>query len=306
MINGKASELEKIRAMLSEKYTGVYFDKFKPINAIIKSVDGDWKGLQTFAVAKLSKEMYEYNRAHPELKEPLIPYTTEAAADATIKQGEAKFGEAQKDLVIYSKVLLAMEHDSGLITDNTFYRVLKSWKNYVPMAQVFDENADYTKLDYLKRRKGHEGDTWSPIQIMIANTHRRIQACERNKVKLELANLVRFGGVDSNLSEVASSNPDADNIIRFRENGKIKYLETPAPAIKRAVEALQSKSDGTWITKMLRAITSFMRSAYTMANPRLYGRKYFPRFARRLYSQQPIRQGSFYNWRLHAGVGQCR
>ena len=140
MVNGKASELEKIRAMLSEKYTGVYFDKFKPINAIIKSIGGDWKGLQTYAVAKLSKEMYEYNRAHPELETPLIPYTTEAAADATIKQGEAKFGEAQKDLVIYSKVLLAMEHDSGLITDNTFYRVLKSWKNYVPMAQVFDEN----------------------------------------------------------------------------------------------------------------------------------------------------------------------
>ncbi|MBQ6298641.1 MAG: glucosaminidase domain-containing protein [Selenomonadaceae bacterium] len=266
MVNGKASELEKIRAMLSEKYTGVYFDKFKPINAIIKSVGGDWKGLQTYAVAKLSKEMYEYNRAHPELKEPLIPYTTEAAADVTIEQGEAKFGEAQKDLVIYSKVLLAMEHDSGLITDNTFSRVLNSWKNYVPMAQVFDENEDYTKLDYLKRRKGHEGDTWSPIQIMIANTHRRIQACERNKVKLELANLVRFGGFDSNLSEVASSNPDADNIIRFRENGKIKYLETPDPAIKRAVDSLQSKSDGTWIAKMLRAITGFMRMRLTGGN----------------------------------------
>ena len=266
MVNGKTSDIEKIRLSLSEQYPGVRFDNFKPITAIIESVDGDWKGLQTFAVAKLSKEMHEYNRAHPELTEPLTPYTSEADADAIIKQGEKKFGEAQQDLVRFSKTLLAMEHDSGLITDKTFYRLLKSWKHYVPMAQVFDENEDYTKLDHLKRRKGHLGDTWSPIQIMMANAHKRIQACERNKVKLELATLVRFGNFDSNLSEVASSNPDADNIIRFRENGKIKYLETPDPAIKRAVESLQSKSDGAWITKALRAITGFMRMRLTGGN----------------------------------------
>lgn len=99
--------------------------------------------METFAVAKLSKEMHEYNRAHPELTEPLVPYTSEANADAVIKQGEKKFGEAQQDLVRFSKILLAMEHDSGLITDEIFSRLLKSWKHYVPMAQVFDENGLY-------------------------------------------------------------------------------------------------------------------------------------------------------------------
>ena len=101
-----------------------------------------------------------------------------------------------------------MQHDSGLITDNTFYSLLNGWENYVPMAQVFDENEDYTKLDFLKRRKGHSGDTWSPIQIMIANAHKRIQACEQNKVKQEIAMIVRFGGFDSNLSEVPTSKPN--------------------------------------------------------------------------------------------------
>ena len=212
--------------------------------AIIESVDGDWEGLQTYAVAKLGKKIHEYNRAPPD--EKITPYVSESDADAVIKDGEKKFGEAQKDLVRFSKILLAIRYNSGLLTDNQFFSILKSWKNYVPMARVFDENEEYHGFDDLKRREGHTDDTYSPIQTMMANTHKIIQACERNKVKLEIANLVRFGGFDSNLSEVAGSTPDADNIIRFRENGKIKYLETPDPSIKRAIDALHSQSEGAW------------------------------------------------------------
>ncbi|MBR0289335.1 MAG: hypothetical protein IJQ82_10180 [Selenomonadaceae bacterium] len=64
-----------------------------------------------------------------------------------------------------------------------------------------------------------------------------------------------------------SSNPDVGNIIRFRENGKIKYLETPDAGIKRAVDSLQSKSEGAWILKALRATMSFLRARYTVQNP---------------------------------------
>lgn len=265
MINGNPQELDNIRQVLAENFPTLYFDKFKTLTSIIESVDGDLKGLQTYAIAKLSKEIYEYNRAHPN-DEPLIPYTSESDADAVIRDGAAKYGKAQEDLVRFSKILLAIRYESGLLTDNQYFNLMNSWKNYVPMARVFDENENYQKFDDLKRRQGHNDDTWEPIETMITNTHKVIQACERNKVKLELVTLVRQGGFDSNISEVGSRNPDADNIITFKENGVTKYLETPDPAIKRAVDAIQSKSDSSWLFKMLRAATSILRSFYTTSN----------------------------------------
>ena len=265
-VDGKTADMDTLRATLAERYAGISFKYFKPLTAIFESVGGDWKGLQTFAVAKLSKEIYEYNRAHPN-EEHITPYTSEEDADAVIRDGEAKFGKAQQDLVNFSKTLLQIRYESGLLTDDQFFALWKKWKNYVPMARVFDENEEYFKFNDLKRREGHKNDTWSPIETMIMNTHKVIQACERNKVKLEIATLVRFGNFDSNLSEVPTSNPDADNIIRFKENGKTKYLETPDPAIKRAVDAVEDRADGSWITKTLRATAGFLRAAYTMLNP---------------------------------------
>lgn len=267
MINGNADKIAKIRSELAAQYVGCYFDDFKTLKMIIESVGGDWEGLEAFALAKLSKEMYEKNRALKSDEEPYTPYMTEERANHIIQTGEAKFGEAQKDLVRFSKILAAMEYDAGLITDATFARFMKGWKEYIPTPRVWDENEDYNKIDFMKAKRGHTDDTWSPVQTIMANTHKIIQACERNKVKLELATLIRFGGFESNLSEVPTGNPDNDNIIRFKENGKTKYLETPDPAIKRAIEAMHDKSEANWLTKTLRATAGFIRSAYTMLNP---------------------------------------
>ena len=66
MVNGAEKDIANIRAALSEQYSGVYFDYFKPLAAIIQSVKGDWKGLEAYAVAKLDKEIHEYNRANPD------------------------------------------------------------------------------------------------------------------------------------------------------------------------------------------------------------------------------------------------
>ena len=264
MINGNADEINKIREELAEQYAGCYFDDFKTLKMIIESVGGDWEGLESFALAKLSKEMYEKNRANGE---DYTPYMSEAEADHIIQTGEAKFGQAQKDLVRFSKILAAMQYDAGLLTDETFARFIKGWKEYIPTPRVFDENEDYNKLDFMKAKRGHTDDTWSPVETIMANTHKIIQACERNKVKQEIASLVRFGGFDSNLSEVPTGNPDADNIIRFKENGKTKYLETPDPAIKRAIESMQDRSESNWLMKALRATAGFIRAAYTMLNP---------------------------------------
>ena len=66
MVNGEKKDIANIRAALSEQYSGVYFDYFKPLAAIIQSVKGDWKGLEAYAVAKLDKEIHEYNRANPD------------------------------------------------------------------------------------------------------------------------------------------------------------------------------------------------------------------------------------------------
>ena len=107
IIHGTAKNLDKIKASLQEQYPNVNFNRFKPLDMIIAEAGGDIEGLQAYAIAKLDKEIFEWNRAHP--------------------------------------------NEKGTIN---------SWKNYIPMARVFDENENFGFLSSLKGEKtGSERDT---------------------------------------------------------------------------------------------------------------------------------------------------
>ena len=134
------------------------------------------------------------------------------------------------------------------------------------MARVFDENEDYNHMDSQKHKTGSKRDTFSPIDKIIANAYESIQRAERNKVKLELATIARFGGFGNAIIEVDNAQPNVDNIIYFYENGKRKALETPDVALVRAVNSVQQKSDGAWITKLFKASMGFIRAMYTTRN----------------------------------------
>ena len=271
MIYTKAKDAEKLRASLQGQYPFIDFSKFQSMQMIIDSVGGDWEGLQDYAIAKLDKETHEKNR---ELNEDgtqkykyVKPTFSEEDDDKVIKAGEKKFGEAQKALVHYSKTLLKMRYAAGLLTDKQYIAINNKWQNYVPLARVFDENENFDGWDSTQSRQGSDRDIFSPIQEIIANTHEILRRCESNKVKLEIATVTRCGGFGEIFSEIDKPSPNDGTVIRFYENGKRKYLQTPDLSIVRAVENIYQPNARAWIMKFLKATMKIMRNLFTASNP---------------------------------------
>ena len=247
MITAEGKHIDKIRTTLQEHYPNLNFDNFKTLNMIFNDVGGDVRGLNSYAVAMLDKEIHEKNRAKGVSEgDPgyITPSFDEAEDGLAIKQGKAKFGQAQKDLVNFANTLLAIKYDAGLISQNQFFAIINGWENYVPMARVFEENEDFHFENSLKRKQGSKRDTWLPTDKLIANAHEFIRQAEQNKVKLQLVDLVRCGGVGEIIAESEVSGGRLGTTITFREGGKLKYLETPDPSIKRAIDSMYRQSDG--------------------------------------------------------------
>ena len=266
-----SKRINEIRATLAEAYPNVNFSNFKPITMILEEIGAlkDKKRqrlFEAFCVAKLDKEMYEKMRSEPEKYKDITPFQSESDADATIAKYEKEFGQAQRDLVHYSNVLITMRYDAGLMSKSKYNDILSGWQNYIPTARVFEENEDYDFIDSLKQKTGSHRDIRTPIQKLIDNTNSLVKQAERNKVKCQVAQLARCGQFGQIIAVTENSKPNLDNTVLFYEHGKKCWLETPDLSVVRALNSIQSQKDGAWIVKAFNAAMSFFRSMLTNRN----------------------------------------
>lgn len=263
----KVKDIEDVRDQFRAIYPRLKFDRLVPLDMIVDMAGGK-KHVDKFmdyAVAKLDKEMHEKLREDPTAD--IRPQFSEAVDDEVIKNGEAQYAEAHRALVTYSNILLCIRHDAGLISDNQFTKEIKGWKNYIPMARVFEDGEEsYTVEDSLKHKTGSQRSSYNALETLTQNTYDILSRAERNKAKQQLAFYARIGEFGDIIQEVETSNP-GKNVISFREGGKIKYLKVFDPAVKRAVDNIYSPADTSWIMKFLRATMSIVRNMRTMASP---------------------------------------
>lgn len=267
-----SKKINEIRTKLAEAYPNVNFSNFKPITMILEEIGAlkDKKRqrlFEAFCVAKLDKEMYEKMRSEPEKYKGITPFRSESDADATIAKYEKEFGQAQRDLVHYSNILLTMRYDAGLMSKSKYNEILSGWQNYIPTARVFEENEDYDFIDSLKQKTGSHRDIRTPIQKLIDNTNSLVKQAERNKVKCQVAQLARCGQFGQIIAVTENSKPNLDNTVLFYEHGKKCWLETPDLSVVRALNSIQSQKDGAWIVKAFNAVMSWFKGLQTFWNP---------------------------------------
>lgn len=269
MVEGDAQNIDKIRSTLQELYPRLNFDKLVSLNMIVDMAGGaeHFEGLMKYAVAKLDKEIHEKARANPD--GDFRPQFSESVDDEVIQKGEKQYADAHRALVTYSHILATISWDAGLITDGQYSKMIKGWKNYIPMQRVFDENDlhndDFKFADSLKPKTGSKRNTYDIWESLTQNTYETFSRAERNRAKQQLAFYARIGEFGDIIQEVETSNPGLD-VIRYRENGKMKYLKVFDPAVARAVGNIYHPADTSWIMKALKATSSFMRARYTTGN----------------------------------------
>lgn len=100
------------------------------------------------------------------------------------------FAEAQKELVGYNTRLLQYIKGKGMITAESYNKMLQMNENYVPFYRVMEEAArsgmmgkGYADLNSgIKRITGSEREIVSPLESIVKNTYAFMQAAEMNAV----------------------------------------------------------------------------------------------------------------------------
>jgi hypothetical protein len=156
-------------------------------------------------------------------------------------------------------------------TDATTMR--NKWKNYMPLFRSLDDN----KVEFgkgmsqtfanvsspIKTLKGSDKDVIDPIESMIKNVFQGVNAAERNKVGLQLANLATED-IDGTFIRKLAANEEVGrkNVLNVKElGGNVKYEVNPE--LYKAMLNLDKESS-TMLIKILSKPAGLLRAGATL------------------------------------------
>lgn len=176
-----------------------------------------------------------------------------------------EYGEAQQDLVHFSKVTTSILYDAGVISKKRYKELQERWPNYIPMFRVFEDNEEVDFGDSLKHMHGSTRRIINPLDSIIRNTYDFVKKAEKNKARQLLADLTRISDVGEYIEEVDNSKPNDKTTITFYENGERKYLQTD-PDIVKAVNNM-GREESNWVLRLLHGPAKIARACFTTINP---------------------------------------
>ncbi len=239
-------------------------------------------------IDKLEDSIMETPKTRAECEKIINDYTD----DMDIQQ-------AQEKLVHYSNTMLAVLHDSGVISDKHYKNTLEKWPNYVPMFRVFDENEAIQFGDSTKAQMGSTRQVIDPLQSIIRNTYDFMKRGEKNRAKLLLAGLARCTGVGEYVEEVnAPGSPSLGDTITFYDRGKKRYLVTD-PAVVQAVNGM-GRDNSSLALRLFNLPVRIARACFVTMNPSFAIRNIFRDVAdATIYSQYGFKPWDFVSGFLH-------
>lgn len=190
---------------------------------------------------------------------------TEDRCNKVMMKYMKEYGEAQQDLVHFSKVTTSILYDAGVISKKRYKELQERWPNYIPMFRVFEDNEEVDFGDSLKHMHGSTRRIINPLDSIIRNTYDFVKKAEKNKARQLLADLTRISDVGEYIEEVDNSKPNDKTTITFYENGERKYLQTD-PDIVKAVNNM-GREESNWVLRLLHGPAKIARACFTTINP---------------------------------------
>lgn len=211
--------------------------------------------------------------------------------DLTQKYGNnlSQFDTTAKRLYDYQSRVLSLLVDAGNISQAQYNKIINDNPNYVPFDKVMDSvegttpGTPISKNRFtgakapIKTIKGSELKNYDPIESMIKNTYRIVDAAERNTVARGVAKLadvlpgdivpvevpnVPVATVDGKAIYRPSKFKPKGNVIEYFENGNRKYVEV-SKNLYQAMTGLNETSLGMF-TKIMSMPASWLRTGATI------------------------------------------
>lgn len=175
------------------------------LQEILKPLNGQFKEFEAYAIAKRTIELEE--------RGIVSGFDVETAKDIVSKYAEdSPFAESFRSLVNYQNQLTRYLMDSGVISEELYHKMLLKNKDYVPFYRIMDDEtvgvAGKGSKKPIRSIKGLQTDEFgdvierqivSPLESIIADTHKYLEMAEKNRVAQAL---VKLGGGTKFLKEV--------------------------------------------------------------------------------------------------------
>jgi len=255
----------------------------KGLREILKPHKKDLQGLSKYLVARRAIELSKQG------KETGVDLTD---ANAYVKENHKKYEAARKELRDYQNSLLDYAEDSGLISAET----KEHWKglneDYVPFQRVFSpEGKEYMgksmqpKQQFFKL-EGSKRNIIDPLESIIGNTYKIIEASEKNRVIRSLVEFekIKKGAADANsfieVHEVGSEEPTLKsfsdylqgkdvvegNKVKYFDNGKLKTIEVNQE-VADVLKGNFGPREMTYLGNLLQYPVRWIRTGAVALNP---------------------------------------
>jgi len=189
------------------------------------------------------------------------------------KFGTPEMEAARQQLVKVSTELLDDLAASGVIEAELPQILRAKWPNYMPLFRHFDDD----KIEFagglsktlanvtspIKKLKGSERDVVDPVESMVKNIFKSINASERNRVVAQLGRLADEDTAGQFVRRLAPGEERGRlNTVYERVNGEKVHYEVQ-PDVYKAIMDLDGES-ASFLVKMLQKPASVLRAGATL------------------------------------------
>ncbi|MED2748963.1 4'-phosphopantetheinyl transferase [Bacillus thuringiensis] len=186
-------------------------------------------------------------------------FTPEEIEKTITKFDKPEIQEAHQKIKEYNDSLLDMLVDGQMLSKDAVAAMREKHPNYMPFNRYFDEEGvgegfgggkgfvDVTNP--VKRIEGSSRNVIDPFESIVKNTFKSMQAIERNKVGLSLADLAEKEGAGKWIERLAGDGKESvakENIVTVFRNGEKEQYQL-APELYRAVKAMDKEVTNKFI-----------------------------------------------------------
>jgi hypothetical protein len=210
-------------------------------------------------------------------------------AKQSVKELGAQYRHISEDLYKYQDALLKMQLDGGLISRDSYEAIKKENAARVPFYRVIEEGENYTlggkslkSRRLIKGIKGSTRDIIDPLESIIKDTAEVINAVERNRIGLAIADLAKADKAGEFVFKVPadlkkgqsleggefwqrSETIDKNNEIKVFRDGKAEIYEVDKD-IAAIVNGL-NPSEANIFMRGMGAFAGMLRAGATGYNP---------------------------------------
>lgn len=200
-------------------------------------------------------------------------FTNAEINDVIQKLGTPELEAARQQLVQLSNEMLNELVDAQVISRELADTLMERWPNYVPLFRSFDDDvvqfesglsqALANVASPIKTLKGSERRVVDPIENVIKNVFRSVNAAERNRVALQLARLAEETGAEGLIRRLdPNEKVGRKNVVNVKMNGENVKFEVE-PEVYKAMLNLDQESS-TSLIRFLSKPASLLRAGATL------------------------------------------